>query len=181
MIRSSCPTAGLTRQTVIAAIVLASSLRLAAGASGAQRLSEDDEVRLAAFRHLAGTLLPIDSSAVRTSCFEVIDTAEFEAPPAKPGDDPSPALLALLTRLGPRIVPRSECDVSPPVVGNANPAVIVDRPVVYGVGKPVRAAGRVRIPVTYYIHGTNGGGWLCTAVRAGRGWRIADCLPTWIS
>lgn len=178
---SPAPTARL-RATFLTAFMFATALVLfAPDASASQQLSDDDELRLAAFRHLIGTLLPIDSTASRNNCVEVTEGVEFDAPPNGPGADPSPPLLTRLVRLGPRVLARSECEVSSPVVSSSNPAVIVERPVVYGVGRPSRSAGRTRIPIAYYVHGMNGGGWLCTAVRSGRSWRIADCLPTWIS
>ena len=180
--RSSSAPSTAARARALAGVALAAAVfGFLADTSAAQQLSADDEVRLAAFRYLVGTLLPMDTTGNRLNCVEIQDDAPLETPPAGPGADPSPLLLARLVALGPHIVPRSQCELSAPIVSSSNPAVVVERPVVYEVGRPVRSAGGVRIPVAYYVHGMNGGGWICSAARSGRGWRIVDCSPTWIS
>jgi hypothetical protein len=145
--------------------------------ASALQLSEEDQIRLAAFEHLATVLFPADTSAERTNCISLRAEADIDGAPEGPGRDPGPALLGRIRRFVPRASPVSECGEP----GGTERAGDDVSPVLYFVGALTQAGSTMRVPVGYLVSGNHGGGWVCTCRLDGDEWRVVDCLPTWIS
>jgi len=145
--------------------------------ASARQLGEEDRVRLAAFEHLVTVLFPADTTRSHTYCVDMRDESDFNAPPEGPGRDPGAGLLSRFRRTIPRVVPASEC---PDPTAAAQDAA-GGSPVIYSVGRLTQIGSAMRVPVSYRVHGMNGGGWSCTLRPSDGSWIVVDCLPTWIS
>jgi hypothetical protein len=145
--------------------------------ASALQLSEEDQIRLAAFEHLATVLFPADTSAERTNCISLRAEADIDGAPEGPGRDPGPALLGRIRRFVPRASPVSECGEP----GGTERAGDDVSPVLYFVGALTQAGSTMRVPVGYLVSGNHGGGWVCSCRLEDGEWRVVDCLPTWIS
>ena len=143
----------------------------------ALQLSEEDQIRLAAFEHLATALFRADTAAARTNCFSLRAEADIDGAPEGPGRDPGPALLGRIRRFVPRASPVSECGEPSRTEGVGDEV----SPVLYFVGALTQAGSTMRVPVGYLVSGNHGGGWVCSCRLEDGEWRLVDCLPTWIS
>jgi len=159
----------------VSAVLVAALLSVPAAGS-ARQLSEQEQVWLVAFDHLAKQLFPADTTGERTYCIALRNESDFDAPPDFRGIDPAPALLRRIRRIVARIVPASMC---PYVREPARDSV--QSPIVYSLGRPTQAGSMLRLPLSYQTDALHGGGWACTLEFGGGAWRVVECMPSWIS
>jgi hypothetical protein len=161
---------------LILGLLMAATLVLPAVGS-ARQLTEQEQIWLAAFEHLARDLFPADTATQRKYCIALRDEASFDAPPDVRGRDPGSVLLRRIRQFAADIVPASMC----PYVLEPTQNTTRVAPVVYSLGRPTQAGSFMRIPVSYQVDALRGGGWSCALTIVGGAWRVIDCLPTWIS
>lgn len=140
----------------------------------------DDVIRGVALTHLVTVLFPADSNPNRPHCVGVYEHG-MERPPADSAADPSVTLLEVVRKVVPHALPRSGCLLPPESVASKAPAVLARRPIAYFAGRVRRSGASASVPVAYWFHGLNGGGWECDVERVRGRWTVKDCRPIWIA